>query len=66
MSKIECSVCDFASLAFDNFLDLSLPFPKAAVSYTSQTTLERCLEAFTKTETLDGPEKYYCSKCKKQ
>ena len=31
MNKIECLNCGFVSYAFDNFMDLSVPFPRRAI-----------------------------------
>lgn len=54
MSRITCKYCHFESLAFDNFLDLSVDMP----SYDSKISLEDCLEEFIKSESME--EKYEC------
>jgi len=62
-STLTCSVCSNISVTFDPFWDLSISIP-GSPGYGPEITLEKCLENFTKTETLDGNEKAYCSKCK--
>jgi len=57
MNKIECHHCKNASLAFDNFMDLSVPITKHA-------SVEQCLAEFIKPERMEVCG-YKCSKCKR-
>jgi len=56
-SQVLCLECNFESNTFDPFLDLSLEVRNAA-------SLEKALEAFTKSERLLGPNRYRCKRCK--
>ena len=62
LSRIICLTCNNKSLAFDNFLDLSLSFTRG-LKMLEECNLDRLIEHFLKPETLD--DSYYCSKCKK-
>lgn len=62
MNKVICTYCNNESLAFDNFLDLSLSFTKG-LQRLQEFTLERLLDHFLKEEPLD--DEYHCSNCKK-
>lgn len=62
MSKIQCKYCEHASLAFDNFMDLSLPIPK---TIHNGVTLQDCFESFTADEFMEKCG-YKCAKCKKE
>ena len=53
-STLKCSVCGHKSVTFDPFWDLSLPISD---SRCTASTLQQCLEFFTKEEVLDGDEK---------
>jgi hypothetical protein len=55
-SQVRCETCQFNSNTYDAFLDLSLEIKKRA-------SLEDALSHFTKSEVLDGPNKYKCSNC---
>ncbi|EAS03115.2 ubiquitin carboxy-terminal hydrolase (macronuclear) [Tetrahymena thermophila SB210] len=59
LSKVICSKCKNESLAFDNFMDLSLSFSRGQ---ENEADLVDLLKAFLKEENLD--DDYYCSKCK--
>jgi len=59
-STLRCSTCDFESVTFEAFWDLSLPIP----SRTGEVSLNECLEAFTKEEVMDGDEMPTCERCK--
>lgn len=59
-NTLKCTVCNYTSVKFDPFWDLSLPIPKSC----GRITLQDCLTLFTREETLDGEEKPTCSKCK--
>lgn len=63
LSKIICSVCNFESLAFDNFWDLSLSFTRG-LSMLEGCDISRMIEHFLKEEVLDDP--FYCEKCKQR
>jgi len=60
-SALKCSECGYTSLTYDPFWDLSLPLAKSSYGDTS---LEDCLQIFTKKEILDGDEQPKCEKCK--
>lgn len=59
-STLRCSTCDYESVTFEPFWDLSLPIP----SRSGEVTLTECMEAFTKEEVLDGDEMPTCARCK--
>ncbi|KAL4493459.1 hypothetical protein ABPG72_007467 [Tetrahymena utriculariae] len=59
LNKVICSKCKNESLAFDNFMDLSLSFSRGQ---ENEADLVDLLKAFLKEENLD--DDYYCSKCK--
>eukprot|EP00743_Colponemidia_sp_Colp-15_P008212 GILK01008907.1.p1 GENE.GILK01008907.1~~GILK01008907.1.p1 ORF type:complete len:644 (+),score=55.14 GILK01008907.1:74-2005(+) len=68
MSVVTCSTCQHRSTAFDSFLDISLPIPRAQAGPFSSSkgcSIFDCLRSFTEEEVLEGDEKYYCSDCKK-
>lgn len=69
MSITECHSCGHQSLAFDNFMDLSLSLPKeksrSLYSLTSSVSLKQCLEDFTSEEKFDADCGYKCENCKK-
>ncbi|XP_003747554.2 ubiquitin carboxyl-terminal hydrolase 2 [Galendromus occidentalis] len=62
-STLKCSECGHKSVTFDPFWDLSLPISD---SRCTASTLQQCLEYFTKEEVLDGDEKPTCDQCKKR
>jgi ubiquitin carboxyl-terminal hydrolase 2/21 len=68
-STLSCSKCKSVSIAFDPFMDLSLPIPKPKSSLfrsaKNVTSLEDCLDEFFASETLDHQEKVFCKKCGK-
>jgi ubiquitin C-terminal hydrolase len=64
MNKIECLSCGYKSLAFDNFMDLSISIPRKAVRITGYENLEECLKSFISPERMEECG-YKCSKCKK-
>ena len=51
-------------MAFDNFMDLSVSFPRRGVRITGYISLEDCLKNFIKAEQMDECG-YKCTKCKK-
>jgi ubiquitin carboxyl-terminal hydrolase 36/42 len=58
-SQVKCTVCSHCSNTYDPFLDLSLEIVRA-------DSLTKALARFTAVESLDGNNKYYCSRCKKK
>eukprot|EP01064_Diplonema_japonicum_P025378 TRINITY_DN3675_c0_g1_i1.p1 TRINITY_DN3675_c0_g1~~TRINITY_DN3675_c0_g1_i1.p1 ORF type:complete len:419 (+),score=54.69 TRINITY_DN3675_c0_g1_i1:35-1291(+) len=70
MSSVTCTVCETPHLAFDPFLDLSVPIPKVtrtpAYRMSQKHDLTDCLRRFCDTETLDGHDRFHCRKCKTQ
>lgn len=65
-SSLKCLECDHESLTYDPFWDLSLPISYTPTSFSVKTTLEDCLESFTKEEILDGENKPFCENCKER
>lgn len=57
-SKIECSKCQGKSERQERMMDLTVEIEGDI------GTLEEALRRFTSTETLDGENKYQCSRCK--
>lgn len=60
-SKITCSECNNISSAFEPFNILSIPTKE-----DGETTLDDCLNEFTKEEILTGENKYFCDECNKK
>ena len=56
-SQVECRVCEYKSLTYDPFLDISLPIQRS--------TLVGCLELYFGSEELSKKVSFRCSKCKK-
>lgn len=61
LSEIKCSECSNVSLAFETFNIFTVEIPEKGDS-----TLDQCLEQFSKEELLQGDNKYSCSRCKKR
>ncbi|KAJ3244588.1 Ubiquitin carboxyl-terminal hydrolase 21 [Chytriomyces hyalinus] len=62
-STVTCHSCNYASITFDTFWDLSLPIPKASRDdAVSKCSLADCLAEFAAKEVLD--ELYRCDNCK--
>ncbi|CAF1085313.1 unnamed protein product [Adineta ricciae] len=61
-STLECSFCQYQSITFDMFWDLSIPLPRDK----SSTSLQECFQLFMNKEELDGDEKPMCAKCKQK
>lgn len=59
-STLRCSTCDYVSVTFELFYDLSVPIPTGS----SRPSLADALELYTKPETLSGENKFRCEKCK--
>eukprot|EP01061_Rhynchopus_euleeides_P023035 TRINITY_DN37559_c0_g1_i1.p1 TRINITY_DN37559_c0_g1~~TRINITY_DN37559_c0_g1_i1.p1 ORF type:complete len:447 (+),score=140.69 TRINITY_DN37559_c0_g1_i1:114-1454(+) len=60
-SAVTCGTCGTEHLAFDPFLDLSIPVP---VSRYRRFGLKDAILRFTDKEHLDGADKFHCRKCK--
>jgi ubiquitin carboxyl-terminal hydrolase 2/21 len=58
-STLRCSQCDYESITFEPFWDISLPIPSR-----TDCSLHDCFESFTKEEILDGDEMPTCENCK--
>lgn len=61
-STLQCNHCNFASLTFDPFWDLSLPLP----SSTHGVTLDDCLAKLAEREVLEGDEMPTCERCNRR
>uniref|UniRef100_A0A8C5HBE9 Ubiquitin carboxyl-terminal hydrolase 47 n=1 Tax=Gouania willdenowi TaxID=441366 RepID=A0A8C5HBE9_GOUWI len=62
---VRCLECGYESWRIDTYLDIPLvirPFG-ASQAYGS---VEEALQAFVQPETLDGPNQYFCERCKKK
>ncbi|XP_065669998.1 ubiquitin carboxyl-terminal hydrolase 8 isoform X3 [Hydra vulgaris] len=59
-STVTCLSCNKRSKTFDAFNCLQLPLPS-----NQSTTLENCIQAFTKAEKIGGNDSWKCSNCKK-
>ncbi|CAL9701902.1 unnamed protein product [Knipowitschia caucasica] len=62
---VRCLECGYESWRNDTYLDIPLvirPFG-ASQAYCS---VEEALQAFIQPETLDGPNQYFCERCKKK
>ena len=57
LSRVICNHCSKESIAFDNTLDLALPFSK-----NTQGDIIKMIESFLQEETILSD--YYCSQCK--
>ena len=63
MSRIVCKKCNHQSLAFDNFMDLSVSIPRKSIRITGYTDLSDCLKNYISKEVME-PCGFKCSKCK--
>lgn len=63
-STLTCTTCDYRSVTYDPFWDLSLPIPTR--TKMEDINITRCFRVFTQEEVLDGDEKPTCEKCKKR
>ncbi|KAF0852793.1 ubiquitin carboxyl-terminal hydrolase [Andalucia godoyi] len=63
-STVKCTKCKTKSVAFDPFLDFSVPIPK---KYTTKNScsIDDCLKEFFGVEDLGGNDKVFCKKCQK-
>ncbi|KAE9615213.1 putative ubiquitinyl hydrolase 1 [Lupinus albus] len=57
-SKIQCIKCGSKSERHERIMDMTVEIEGEV------TTLEEALRRFTSTETLDGENKYHCTRCK--
>ena len=64
MNRIQCLSCGHQAIAFDNFMDLSVEFPKKAVRITGNIDLSECLQKFIEVEKMIDCG-YKCEGCKK-
>ena len=65
-SEIRCLRCQRRRVAFDPFLDLSLPLP-ATTAHSAEgdaVTLADCFSAFTRSEELSGADAIFCPHCR--
>jgi ubiquitin carboxyl-terminal hydrolase 8 len=60
-STVTCLECNNKSVSFEPFNILQLPIPEK-----DKSTLNECLDEYTKPEKLDDDNKFYCSKCNKK
>jgi ubiquitin carboxyl-terminal hydrolase 4/11/15 len=52
MNRLQCLSCKHNTLAFDNFMDLSIEIPRKAVRITGAVSLSDCLDKFVETERM--------------
>ena len=66
-SEVCCLRCRRRRVAFDPFLDLSLPLPPPSSRSAARdtVTLEQCFDAFTASEQLSADNALYCPHCKR-
>lgn len=64
MSRVGCLSCNHQTYAFDNFLDLSIDFPRKATRFTGTISLEDCMQKFIDVEKIIDAG-YKCEGCKK-
>lgn len=63
-SQLKCLECESTSTTFQAFTVLSLPIPETVDM--KRLSLDDCIKEFTKTEILDGDDKWSCPHCKKK
>ena len=61
-STISCQSCGHCSNTFEPFTFLSLPL---LGSQNSSVTLDQCLKAFARSESMTGSDRWHCPKCKR-
>ena len=59
LSKTRCTSCNYESLAFDNYWDLALSFPKGS---STKSHVKDMIGQFLKEEELD--DLFHCERCK--
>ncbi|CAH2325585.1 ubiquitin carboxyl-terminal hydrolase 47 isoform X1 [Pelobates cultripes] len=62
---VRCLECGYESWRIDTFLDIPLVIRPYGCS-TAFGSVEEALHAFVQPETLDGPNQYFCERCKKK
>ncbi|XP_063802500.1 ubiquitin carboxyl-terminal hydrolase 47 isoform X3 [Pseudophryne corroboree] len=62
---VRCLECGYESWRIDTFLDIPLVI-RPYGSNTAFGSVEEALHAFIQPETLDGPNQYFCERCKKK
>ena len=62
-SSINCKSCGFKSCTFDNFMDLSVSFPRKAIRYTGYIDVSELMKGYITPEAMERCG-YKCSKCK--
>lgn len=78
-SDVSCLVCGFTSTTYDPCLDISLDLDKASHSLEGRgtkllkrdedrglSTLQGCLDLFTRPEKLGSDQKFYCKNCEEK
>ncbi|KAI0701502.1 hypothetical protein BC835DRAFT_1323013 [Cytidiella melzeri] len=61
-SRLECMTCHHTSTTYNTFMYLTLPIPTHRS--ISKVTIQQCLDAFVKEETLEKSDAWLCPKCK--
>jgi ubiquitin C-terminal hydrolase len=64
MNRLKCLSCGFETLAFDNFMDLSVEIPRKAIRILGNINISYCLDKFMETEKMIDCG-YKCGGCKK-
>ncbi|KAA0723763.1 Ubiquitin carboxyl-terminal hydrolase 47 [Triplophysa tibetana] len=62
---VRCLECGYESWRIDTFLDIPLVIRPFGASQAFGS-VEEALQAFIQPETLDGPNQYFCERCKKK
>ena len=62
-SSINCKSCGHKSCTFDNFMDLSVSFPRKAIRYTGYIDVSELMKGYITPEAMERCG-YKCSKCK--
>ncbi len=63
MNCVKCA-CGFEHITFESFLALNLPFPKSSTMITHANSLEKCMREYTKKESIQKDDGFFCSHCK--
>lgn len=64
MNRLKCLSCGHETVAFDNFLDLSVEIPRKAIRFLGNVSITDCLDTFVQTEKMIDCG-YKCISCKK-
>ncbi|XP_069759702.1 ubiquitin carboxyl-terminal hydrolase 47 isoform X4 [Narcine bancroftii] len=62
---VKCLECGYESWRIDTYLDIPLVI-RPYGSSLAFNSVEEALQAFVQPETLDGPNQYFCERCKKK